>query len=412
MHFAVLAEPNSFHTRKWTKALLEAGQQVTVFSFSRHQLPDVPCVRIEPRMTVRGNHTYFSYLFSADRLRKALLEHQVDVVNPIDVTPFGVWGRRAGVHPMMAIAMGSDILEYPPTKAEAVSRDRLWTRTQSGQMSWLERIQLPAKRWLFRREVARALKAADFVTGDNRVLVDAVRNWFGVPESKSALNRWGVEPELFETNAAEEQRIRATYGIREGQRLLISPRGIKPIYQGDIILDAMEAVLRGGGLENTRVLMLSAGYAVPPELDRQASALEQDFPQFSLIRKVIPREDMCLLWTLTDAFISAPVYDGYSNALSEGRYIGAIPIVNDTPATREVMVHGEHGVVVDPFTAEKLAEAIREVMADPDSWKQTIAAANQAWVSREAMLSENIRAFVAEAERLCKQFGGSPRNSL
>lgn len=401
----MLAQPDSFHTRKWTKALQDAGAKVTVFSMSPGKIEGVSCVQVRPRWAHKGELTYASFLGSGDRLRAALLEHGVELANPIDVTPYGVWARRARLSiPVLAIAMGADILEYPPKDAPGqVPPERLWSRGNSGPASWAERVRYPVKQWLFRREVAKALARADFVTADNRVLVEAMRNWFGVAEERSVLNRWGVEPELFDLTAEETAQTREHFGIREGQRLLLSPRGIKPVYQGDVILEAFGSLLTSGVLGNARVIMLSAGYAVPPDLDRQARALEAAFPQFSLIRTAIPREEMCRLWTLTDVFVSAPVYDGYSNALSEGRYVGAIPVVNDTPATREVMTDGEHGRVVIPFEAEELAAVIHEIWTDLPAWKARCAPANRAWVAGEAMLEVNIRRFLDLAGSLLKK---------
>ncbi len=307
--------------------------------------------------------------------------------------------------------MGSDILEYPPAGEEGIARDRLWTRTSAGSMNLTERIQYPLKQWLFRREVARALKASDFVTGDNWVLVHAVRDWFGLPEHKSGLNRWGVEPDLFEISDQEEDDIRHKYRIEPGQTLLLSPRGIKPIYQGDIILDAMEQLLASGMYADTRMIMLSAGYAVPEKLDKQARRLEETYPQFSLVRTAIDREEMCRLWSLTDVFVSAPVYDGYSNALSEGRYIGALPVVNDTPATREVMADGKHGVVVRPFTADQLSRSMANILTQPKSWIIRVSKANREWVEREAILDVNIQRFIQQAEQLLQYSSGRSRNS-
>ncbi len=404
MHIAVLAEPDSFHTRKWTTALLDAGVKVTVFSFSRFQLPHVTCVPIEPPFARQGGPSYWSYLYGGKRLRQALLAHRVDLVNPIDVTPFGVWARRAEIHPIMAVAMGADILEYPPRDlAMQVPMERLWGRGVHGPARGIELMQYPLKKWLFRREVARALQSADFITGDNMVLVRAMQEWFGVEVAKTALNRWGVEPELFEMSEAEEAYMREKYQLFPGQRLLLSPRGIKPVYQGDIILDAFSHLASDPLLQDTRMIMLSAGYAIPSNLLQAAEDLEKRFPRFSLIRKAIPREEMCWLWNFTDVFVSAPIYDGYSNSLSEGRYVGAIPVVNDTPATREVMVDGLHGRILSDFQAQALATEIREIFSALPAWKERVAAPNEEWVIREATLSVNIREFIRQAEILVER---------
>ena len=68
----------------------------------------------------KGNYTYLSYLFGGRPLRNALKEHQIQVLNPINITPYGVWALRSRYRPIVAVAMGADILEYPPKRQSKV----------------------------------------------------------------------------------------------------------------------------------------------------------------------------------------------------------------------------------------------------------------------------------------------------
>ena len=396
MHIAVLSEPSSFHTQKWTRALRAAGAQVTVFSFSDYKLPDIPCVQVSPRFTRKGKLTYASYLYSTGALYTQLARHEIDLVNPINITPFGVWATRCGYKPIVSTAMGADILEYPPRRKHlSFDWDRRWNRQDSD--SALSRLVDRMKWPMFRHHVGRALKRSDMVMADNQRLVDAIIEWFGVPATKTRLNRWGVEPELFQTDPLIQERLREKYEIRSWQKVVVSPRGLKPIYQGDVILDAFEKLLLRG-VRDLKFILFSAGYEVPRPVAQKAQKLAGLFENFHFQAERIPRDEMMQLWGLTDMFISAPVYDGQSNALNEGRYAGAIPIVNNIPANRELIEHLRNGFIVEPFTAEHLADAILELQSGLEMYKDGFGWENQEWIQENAILSKNITQFLHTCE--------------
>ena len=396
MHIAVLSEPSSFHTKKWTRALVAAGAQVTVFSFSDTKLPHVNCVKITPRFTSKGEITYKSYLYSTQELHTQLVQHEIDVVNPINITPFGVWATRCGYGPIVSIAMGADILEYPPNRqASSFPWNRRWSQVE--KETPLSRLQGAWKWPIFRHHVSQALKKSDMIMADNQRLIEAMVDWFDVPRSKTRLNRWGIEPELFEVNNDIREKLKEKYNIRSWQKLVLSPRGLKPIYQGDIILSAFEKLLLRG-VRDLKFLMLSAGYEIPKDIRHKAAELSKQFDNFYLEEGLISREDMMQLWSLTDMFISTPVYDGQSNSLNEGRYAGAIPIVNPIPANKELIQHQRNGFIVDPFSAEHLADAILEIQEGLQMYKDGFGWENQEWIQENALLSQNISQFLHSCE--------------
>lgn len=398
MHIGVLSDPNNFHTQKWAQGLHAAGAGVTVFSMFRGAVPGIPSVYIPPQFTRGGQLTYFSYLYTLKGLREALTSHGVDVVNPINITPFGVWAARAGVSPIAAVAMGADILEYPPKRSARDFPDaRAWARARAAAPGPLGRAVDTLKWHGFRREVHKALHAATFITADNLVLVDAVKNWFAIPPDKVHLNRWGIEPARFEVDPTQRAALRQKFGIEADQRVILSPRGMKPIYQGDLILNSFEQLLNDGP-DRLKLIMFSAGYDIPESLRQQARQLAARDTRFFFQEDLLPREEVLALWSLVDIMISAPVYDGFSNALCEACYAGVIPVVNDIPATREWIVHQQNGWVIAPFTSDNLTKSLKSLLADLPTWKQRFSAANRCWVQAHALLDANIQAFL----RLCE----------
>lgn len=398
MHIGVIAPPESFHTQKWVSGLRAAGADVTTFSFTPGQVPGVTAVQVVPRFTRGGKLSYLSYLCSGDRLRTALRAHRVDLVTPLNVTPFGVWAWRAGVHPLVSIAMGADVLEYPPQATTAVNHLRRW-ESDGQEPEGIKALMQRAKWHAFRHLVRRTLHRSALITGDNLQLVHAVRDWFEVPAERVQLNRWGIEPELFQPDPAIQAQLRQRLNLRPGQPLVLSPRGVKPVYQADVVLDAAEQLIAEEQL-SFKLVVMGTGYDAPAHLDRQARRLKRQSPHFHYQTELLPREWMPQLWLMTDAFINIPAYDGFSNALNEGRYAGAIPLVNDIPAHREVLQPDGHARFINPLTPATLAQALLDLLPQLSFLKAHFAQSNRQWVEQNAVLALNMQRLVRAMESL------------
>lgn len=399
MRIAVLSDPNNFHTQKWALALQAAGAEVVVMSYDAYAGTAVEAVQLVPPWGRGGRYSYLDYLYGGEVLRKALAVHRIDLLNPLNITPFAVWAARAGFHPTVACAFGADILEYPPQHVQSpATAGRLWESVELTP-STATRIKIAWKRHFFRRRVQEALDHADLVTGDNQFLVDCMQDWFGQPAEKLQVLRWGVEPALFEADAATLAELRQALGIAPGQKVVLSPRGAKPIYQTDLILDAFAAVLAAGRTDTT-FIQLGAGYAVAPAIAARAAELAAAHPNFKFFPEAMRRERLHHLWNLVDIFISAPVYDGYSAALAEGRFVGAIPVVNAIPANRELITHGQNGWVCDPFTPAQLAADLNHLLDHCADYQAHFAPTNRAWILAHSLMADNAQRFLEMVRRL------------
>ena len=58
--------------------------------------------------------------------------------------------------------------------------------------------------------------------------------------------------------------------------------------------------------------------------------------------------------------------EGLPKCLAEGAATGRALVATDTPGCRDIVQHGENGLLVPPKDAESLAQALRQLIEDPD----------------------------------------------
>jgi glycosyltransferase involved in cell wall biosynthesis len=82
----------------------------------------------------------------------------------------------------------------------------------------------------------------------------------------------------------------------------------------------------------------------------------------------VPRERVRrLLETEVDALILPSHYEGLPNAMLEGMAAGLPCIVSRVGSVRDVLIHGENGLIVEPRDAAGLASAMESLMQDSEA---------------------------------------------
>lgn len=399
MHIAILNDANNFHTQKWAKNIAAAGVKVTIICFDDFQRSEVPVIALKPRFSRNAFPNFLTFLMMGKEFADVLEKEKVDVVFAINVTPYGILARKTRFKPCILFAAGMDILEFPPKeKINIALQTRNWNNTEE-DTSFLAKLKYTIRHFIVRKEVKKALDFANVIMGDNLVLTNAIEHWFDIPKKKIRLNRGGVEPELFEVGEEKLAAIRKKYAIPSDKKIVLVPRGLKPIYQADIIVNAIE-ILQKQGRKDTYFIVLGTYSAIAPSTDKQLLAISQQSDFLFYQKETVDREEMSALWHCVDAFISAPIYDGYSAAVAEGRYAGAIPIVNDTEATRELFQHQENAWIVSHFTAENLASELHIILDKVHFWKEKFASINRQWIVNESLMAESGTKVVQWAQEL------------
>ncbi len=350
MHLGILSQPSNFHCQKWSKALKKAGLNVTLFSLENFKIQGINCISFNSKYS----WNYTDFYFTRKRLKEALKSEKIDVLHPLHLTPYGVWGYWTNFQPIIPAAMGADVFEYLPYSQIPNLSYRNWKNlTQNNNFFY--RIKNKITKYYHRKMVQKVINQANYITADNHTLLNSLKTYFHVPENKLFLQRWGVEEEIFEVIPEYEyENILKKYGLDIEKPIILSPRGLMPIYQADIILDSFSRLVHR--YKKYQWVMLSAGYPLSLNLKTKIQEIENSHQNFHCIQKQIQREEMAVIWKFTELFISAPIYDGYSATIAEGRYVGAIPVVNKIPGNEEVIQNLQNGIIVDPFSPENLTE--------------------------------------------------------
>lgn len=392
MRIALLSVPANFHCRKWAAALARAGAEVSVYTLDEPApIAGVQVVSIPTRMRLGGRYRFPAYWTTAPELARRLRDDGTDLLHPLHLTPFGLWGLWSGFRPMIPAAIGADVFDFLPRRLTPAGHLH-WSATARGFSP--SRLKHEAGRPLYRRWLRRLVQQADALTCDNEPLRQALVAGFGAAPDRVRLVRWGVNTGAAPPDPATARRLAEEFGWPADAELVLAPRGANAFYGADVILEAFETLIVSGTLPaKFCFVLLSAGYAVSPSIEEKSRMLEAT-GRFRFVRRTLAAEEMRPLWSRTAAFVSAPAYDGFSAAETEGRWAGALPVLNDIPAHREWAEDGRDAWLVEPFTAERLAETLAALLPQADALRPAAAELNRAWIREHADLDGQAREFL------------------
>lgn len=369
MRIGVIGPAGDIHLQRWGEALHQAG--ATVLYVGIEPAPGT----LKPYFCIGKavqNPTLWDFLERRSALHAFLKDQKVDVAHPIHLTPSGVWVWSSGFRPYVPFAMGADILEYSP---HAPPLRRSWT-LQNRKPTPTALFTAALRRRLLPPLLRATLRESLLSLADNYEL--CISKNYIIKKNKIVEMPAGI----------------ACPSDRKGgvQRYVLAPRGATLLYQADIILHGYRLYLDEGG--HLPLILLSGSYTPHPAIARQAEDIKNTYPEkFFFYKKVFSKSEMSDLWRQTAAFISAPVYDGYSYAVAEGRAYGALPIVNAIPGHLEILTHGYNAWFVEPFTPERLAEAlftVEKLLSGDPFWTRR----NVEWITRFSDIVENARIFL------------------
>jgi glycosyltransferase involved in cell wall biosynthesis len=245
----------------------------------------------------------------------------------------GTMATLTDCHPFVVTVMGGDVLpEQHP-----------------GGMSWLER-----------RATRRVLQVADLILVKSDALRAAVAA-FG-PESPVETVRWGIDPAVFHRDADAAAALRRRLELDPGDRIVVSPRILAPLYNVHLIVEALPAVLA----RVPQTMLLVTEYAADPAYRRRVEEAAVALGVIARVRFVgrLEHQEMPGLYSLADLVVSVPSSDGLPQSLFEAMACGAPVVLGRLSAYQEVVRDGESAILVDLQPAP-LASAMVALLESP-----------------------------------------------
>jgi L-malate glycosyltransferase len=314
---------NSPHVVAWAEAVADAGHDVHVAGRVVPKWPELELTVPSHRLATAWPPPVQGLRMSAQlgRLARTL---EPDVVHAHYLPEYGWMAAREDLRPLVCSAWGSDVL---------------------------------VRGWLARSRSRRALDAAQLVLADSEHLARETHT-LAARDLHVEVMRWGLDLERFSPGSAEGAR--KELGISVEGPLVASVRGVKPIYNPELQLEAF-ALLRAVHPE-ARFLLKHPLTGTPKAA--QATIARLGLTDAVTVLGNVPAERLPAVYRAADVVVSVPSSDSSPRSVWEALACGRPVVVSDLPWARAELTDGETAVFTT-LDAEAVAQAIGLVLDDP-----------------------------------------------
>jgi glycosyltransferase involved in cell wall biosynthesis len=352
MKLVLIGDGESPHLLKWARALqprveLWAASSRGFLPAFDEVLPSPRRLALQTRPNFEGGNA--ALLRHLPRLARWLRTIEPDWLHAHYLTSHGTlaWAaqRFLGVHAQMAgSAWGSDILVAP---------------RQSAVLRWLTR---------------RVLQACVLTTSDSQTMAQQMQ---ALGAREVMLLPFGLEALPPEP-------------AQKDDHLFFANRGLEPIYAPQRVIGFFAQVAQRW--PQARLVVANDG-SLRPALEAQVRSLGLgDRVQFTgrLDARAQDRHYARARW-----YLSLPQSDAVSVSVLEAMAHGCIPLLSDLPANRELVQHGENGLVLQQQDDRLLATMeLLLPRAGAIAWR------NREWVREHALFAPAVERFVQRLQAL------------
>jgi glycosyltransferase involved in cell wall biosynthesis len=313
LRLCYIADVTSIHAQRWANYFAERGHEVHFVSRRYTQgyeglsagVQIHSLARLVPLPQASRVAAHISALPWVMQVRSLVKKTKADIVHADFIGVPGYLGAASGFHPLVLTARGSDIMIVPR--------------------------QNPVYRWLAKR----ALKLADRIICVSPALREEILK-LGTSPNKIEMTPVGVDTREFSAAQRNDSLLRML-GIGDSP-VVMSTRGLKPIYDVQTLVRAIPLVLR----EKPGVKFVIAGAG---EQEDHLKELARDLRVASNTKFVgwVPRTEMPKYLSSADIYVSASLSDGTSASLLEAMACELAPVVTDIRANRPWVKEGENG---------------------------------------------------------------------
>jgi len=258
-------------------------------------------------------------------LKKLIRKLSPDVIHAHQITPSGLWGALSNFHPFIITPIGSDVLVH----ARENSFYKLITH--------------------------HVLRKADLITSDSFALRDAIFQFGGSPE-KTHIIQNGVDFSFFNPNV-DGRRLREKLGLGDSP-VILSTRGIAPLYNIDSIVEAIPIVLRS---------IPRAQFLFTYVMEDSIHSIKELVSKLGIENSIkfigpVDYEEMPDYHSIADVSVSVPSSDSSPCSVYEAMACNTPVVVSDLPWTKHFMKNGQNAMIVPVRRPEAIADAIVNIL--------------------------------------------------
>ncbi len=212
----------------------------------------------------------------------------------------------------------------------------------------------------------------------------------GIPDEKISVISNRVDVSRY-GKCRRRDEIRAGLGFGDTEHLMTVVAILKTQKGHTVLLNALAKV----AAKHPHLHLLIAGDG---ELRRDLEDQVREVRLEGRVHFLGTRKDIPDLLSASDSFVLPSLWEGMPMALIEAMASGLPVVATDVSGTREVMVHGETGLMVPPGDPEKLAQAIDQILSNP-AQAQAMGMAGRRRVEANFSAQTQVKEYIALFER-------------
>lgn len=364
-----VANPSSVHVHRWTRFFVERGHSVSILDgFGSAPHPeldrDVRILRYNPR---GRPHVPFSGVVQARKgIREVVGQHVPDLIHAHTARRYAWHTLLAGFHPYVVSVWGSDVL-----LPQATLRSRLLTRV--------------------------ALRNADLVTAVNSHTGRAAIQC-GARSRRTVEIQHGVDTDVFRPGPVSED-TRRHLGIG-GEPFVFSPRALRPLYNHEVIVEAVARLP-----SKHRLVVTSVGAAEEYRARIEQLAASRLGLGRLVILSVSSEADLADIYRAADVVVSAALSDSFPLTVQEAMASGTPVVAGDLPPIRDVLGALAPEALVAASDPIGMGAALNRAIELPASERRELGARLRAYIGEHSSWREHMTRMERHYRRLVAMRG-------
>ncbi|MBA7571495.1 N-acetyl-alpha-D-glucosaminyl L-malate synthase [subsurface metagenome] len=353
-----IANGNTIHTERWLRYFASQGHEVHLIPLgecNNDRMPGVIYHELEIKFKVIPKVRGIEKIIKVKRLVKKI---SPDIIHGHFVSGGGCYAYLSGFKPLVVTAWGSDIYLY----SKQLFINKMLTR--------------------------HTLQNADLITTDSNDLKNKVIK-LGASKEKSYIIQFGVDTKLFHPTC-DVNILKEELKIGDNEKIIFSPRMIRPIYNIDNIVKAFK--LLQGDFGNLRLILKSK-----TKKDKEYRIyIEELAKRLGVEARIIfigqvDHSTMPKLYSLSDVVVSIPTTDGTPVSVLEAMACGCNIVASDIPSLQEWIKDGWNGYLVNVKDIEEISQKIKKCLLIKSNKHETIINRNLNIIRERANYFSNMK---------------------
>jgi len=321
LRLAFLSIGRHIHTERWLTWFARRGHDVHLLTVQPGPIPGVTVHDITPPPGPKP----LRYAMGLVTVKRILGRLRPSLLHAHFLTGYGYWGVFSGYRPFLVTVWGDDVYVTPH---QTIIKNRL---------------------------ARKALREADYVTGDSEDIVAACRR-LGARADRSEVVQWGVDFTRFHPGVPVDS-VRQKLGVSPAAPIVLSTRSFtQPYYNIDLIVDTAFRV-------RERFPDVHYVFAGNEGDDAAFRALGRGADWMHWVGR-IPHAELPAWIEAASVFVTVPSVDATAVSLLEAMACRAAIVASDLPSAREWIRESETGLLVKARDGDGLVHAIERLLAD------------------------------------------------